>query len=176
MVERATPWQVLLTSKILGRGQGDGAPRGGGRDVLWRSVEPGSHLIRSWSHSFQIRNRKSRPGARVVGIFPWKVPPFRKREAVSLLPPPSFQGEPSLSPGVPRRAVLAGGGTGRASGSGAGEAPPARVAAGDTPVPSAGRGLSWAFLSSSSISHRLRPHQPSLSPASAHHPAAAARR
>lgn len=53
------------------------------------------------------------------------------------------------------------------------------VTAGDVPVgtsPHPVPGFQCRVLCSSSISHCLRTHQPSLPPASAHHPAAAARR
>ena len=165
-------------------GQGDGPQREGSQSILWKYVKPGSHLIRSTNDDFQIFNRKSSFGPRIVGFF------FNQKcRLSSTLRPyycchqrPSWESRSHI-PGVPGGRGRAGrGGQGRASSPGAGEAPPSRVAAGDIPVPSPSRawggrrGLSSAFLSSSSVSHRLRTHQPSLSPASAHHPAAAARR
>lgn len=164
-------------------GRGDGPQREGSQSILWKYVKPGSHLTRSTNSDFQIFNRKSSFGPQIVHFFNqkcWLSSTMRLYYCCHQRP--SWE-SCSCILGVPGGWGHAGrGGKGRASSPGAGEAPPSRVAAGDIPVPSPSRGwggcrgLSSTFLSSSSVSHRLRTHQPSFSPASTHHPTAAARR
>lgn len=138
-------------------------------------VKPSSHLIRSIDSNIQICNRKSSFRPQIFGVFQPKVPSFLSLEAILLLSPTCLLGElfphpwcvgrggQSRQPWGRRGSSTAGGSRGRAC---------------PSPFHRWGgcRSLSFVFLSSSSISHCLRSHQPSLSPASAPHPTAAERR
>lgn len=162
-------------------GQGDGLQEEGAQSILWKHVGPGSHFFRSTTTDGQIFHRKSSLDPKLLGFSNQKCRLSSAwRPCYCCHRCPSWESR-SCIPAVP-------GGCGRA---GVGRAEPRpwgsrgssiEGGSGDTPVPGPAqgwgrhRGLSSMFLSCSSVSHRLRTHQPGLPPAGAHHPAAAARR